>query len=134
MVIQMRKTMNLLLTGMMVMMHLFQVQATEKAEVQYRILFDSKEKNETELIQKMIETYQRLTVSIERSDHAIIIRQHLDEFEFENTQVSFDYGVLTIRQGDTKGSEIEGDFVFLDCSPEIEEVSWVLSWLKNENR
>ena len=50
--------------------------------------------------------------------------------DVENTEE----GVLIILQGDTKGSKVEGDFLFLDCSPEIEEVSWLMNWLKNENR
>ena len=116
------------------MMHICQINATENTGVKYRILFDSSEHNETELINQMIKTYHKLTLSVKRSDHAIIIRRHLDDFEFENTEVSFEQGVLTILQGNQKGSKVEGDFLFLDCSMEIEEVSWVLSWLNNENR
>lgn len=134
MVITMRKNINIVLTGLLLMMHICQINATENTGVKYRILFDSSEHNETELINQMIKTYHKLTLSVKRSDHAIIIRQHLDDFEFENTEVSFEQGVLTILQGNQKGSKVEGDFLFLDCSMEIEEVSWVLSWLNNENR
>ena len=116
------------------MMRLFQINATEYTGIQYRIVFDSSEQNETELIQQMMSTYHALTLSVKRSDHAMIIRRHLDEFEFDDAEVSFEQNVLTILQGNQKGSKVEGDFLFLECSPEIEEVSWVLSWLKNENR
>ena len=126
--------MNLILIGMMLMVHLFQVNATEYTGIQYRIVFDSNEQNETELIQQMIETYHTLTLSVKRNDHAIMIRRHLDEFKFEDAEVTFEQGVLTILQGNQKGSKVEGDFLFLECNPQIEEVSWVLSWLKNENR
>ncbi|MBR5207770.1 MAG: hypothetical protein IKV65_04640 [Erysipelotrichaceae bacterium] len=130
----MRKNINIVLIGLLLMMHICQINATENTGVKYRILFDSREHNETELINQMIKTYHKLTLSVKRSDHAIIIRQHLDDFEFENAEVSFEQGVLTILQGNQKGSKIEGDFLFLDCSPEIEEVSWIMNWLNNENR
>lgn len=131
---QMRKKMNILLIGVLLMTHLYQINATENTGIQYMILFDSNEHKETELINQMIETYHKLTLSVKRSDHAIIIRKHLHDFEFENTSVSFEQNVLTILQGNQKGSKVEGDFLFLDCSPEIEEVSWLLNWLKKENR
>ncbi len=115
-------------------MHICQINATENTGIQYRIVFDSSEHNEAELIQQMIKTYYDLTLSIHRSDHAMIIRKHLNDFEFENAEVSFEQGVLTILQGNQKGSKIEGDFLFLQCSMEIEEVSWLMNWLKNENR
>ena len=133
-VMQMKKTMNLMLISFALMMHLYQINATENTGVQYMILFDSSEHNESELINQMIQTYHQLTLSVKRSDHALMVHQHLSEFEFDDTEVSFEQGVLILLQGDTKGSKVEGDFLFLDCSPEIEEVSWVMSWLKNENR
>ena len=131
---QMKKTMNVLILGILLMLHLYQINATENTGVRYRILFDSSEYNEYELINQMIQTYHELTLSVKRSDHALMIRQHLSKFEFDDTEVSFEQGVLIILQGDTKGSKVEGDFLFLDCSPEIEEVSWLMNWLKNENR
>ena len=116
--------MNLMLISFALMMHLYQINATENTGVQYMILFDSSEHNESELINQMIQTYHQLTLSVKRSDHALMVHQHLSEFEFDDTEVSFEQGVLILLQGDTKGSKVEGDFLFLDCSPEIEEVSW----------
>lgn len=123
---------SLLTTLILVFMFMGQVYATEETKIRYRILFDSKEEHEIETIQKMIQTYHELTLSVDKSDRGTILRQHLNKFDNENSEVSFEQGTLIIEMGDTKGSKIEGDFSFLECSPVIEETSWFMEWIRKE--
>ena len=58
-----------------------------------------------------------------------MIRQNLDKFMWDKTcVVSYNQGVLTILMGDQKGSNVEGDFNWLECSPDIEFTSWFMEW------
>ncbi len=108
-----------------------QVKASEETALSYRIVFDSKQKQEAVVIQEVIETYQKLTKTVKKKSRNAVVAQHLDEFkQNDEDEVQMHNGILTIVQGDGKGTVIEGDFQLIECGVEIETSSWILELLK----
>ena len=124
------KKVNFVLVCTLMISMMLKIQASEETGLCYRILFDSKEKQEADIVQDVIETYQRLTRTVKKKNKGAMIRQHLDEFkQNDHDSVSFEHGLLTLIMGDGKGTLIEGEFSLIDCGVEIETSSWILEQL-----
>ena len=124
------KRVNLVLLCLLMSMSLLEIIASEETEMSYRIKFDSQEQHEAEVIQEIMDVYHTLTKSVKKKSKAVIVRQHIDEFKQEESDiVHFEHNVLELILGDGKGTLVEGDFQFLDCGVEIETTSWLLEKL-----
>ncbi len=126
----MLKKVNLFMMCFLLMCTVMQIKASEETNLSYRIVFDSAQKQEALVIQDILETYQRLTRTVKKKSRMTIVVQHLDEFkQNEEDEVQMNNGVLTIVQGDGKGTVIEGNFHSIECGTSIETSSWILELL-----
>ncbi|MBQ7888278.1 MAG: hypothetical protein IJ356_00810 [Erysipelotrichaceae bacterium] len=126
----MRRKINVCVLMFLWMSTIINICAVEEGNIQYQIIFDSHEANESEVIQEVMEVYHELTKGVKKKDCAVIVRQSLEKFKVsQSTEVDFHSGILMIKMGDGKGSKIEGDFHRIECVPEIETTSWILEVL-----
>ena len=126
----MQKKFNCFLMCVLLMSGSVQILASEETKISYEILFDSHAENESEIIAQVLETYHGLTKSLKKKSRGTVVRQSLDKFKVDDeTKVSYESGVLKIVMGDGKGTQVEGSFRAIECSPEIEASSWILEQL-----
>lgn len=100
--------------------------SSKNPTIQYQIQFDSQSKNIYQIKSEIIDVYRNMIQNIHSDSYSVMVGNNLSQFEVvDQTNVSYQNGILKLTIGDGKGSYISGDFNEYECVAKVKPKSFI---------